>query len=251
MSSLPPFWVIGLAAARNRRDFVTRGFAELDVDFETIDAVDGSRLTAADRNRYSQWRSLFHAGRGLSAGELGCALSHLEAYRRIVEAQIPEVVIFEDDVQPTRDLLRLLRAPAAFPPDSDVLNFDPLSPSARPTPVGAPLLDGKYQVCTYRRNPYGTACYRIRLTAAHRLLDVAYPVRMTADDLVFRPRPARISWYGVEPSVVVRGDMRSELVARSDAVTRPGPRVWEQPVVVAGRAVHKMRAAWDRVTRQA
>jgi hypothetical protein len=55
-----------------------------------------------------------------------------------------------------------------------------------------PLLDGKYQVCTYRQNPYGAACYRIQLNAARKLLDVAYPVRMTADDLIFRPRPAGV-----------------------------------------------------------
>lgn len=247
MNSLPPFWVISLEAARDRRDFVARGFAELGLGFETIDAVDGSRLTADDRLRYSQWRSLFHVGRGLTAGELGCALSHLGAYRRMVEEQIPEVVILEDDVQPTRDLLALLGAPTSFPGDWDVVNFDPLFRSGGPTPVGDPLLDGKYRVCTYRRNPYGAACYRIRLAAARRLLDVAYPVRMTADDLIFRPRPAGLRWYGVEPAVVMRGDLRSELVARSDAATPRAARIWEQPVVLAGKAVHKMRAAWDRV----
>ncbi len=101
MNSLPPFWVISLEAARNRRDFVARGFADLRIPFDVIEAVDGLRLTADDRRRYSQWRSLFHVGRGLTAGELGCALSHLDAYQRMVEERIPEVVILEDDVQPT------------------------------------------------------------------------------------------------------------------------------------------------------
>ncbi len=127
------------------------------------------------------------------------------------------------------------------------MNFDPLFRSRESTPVGDPLLDGKYRVCTYRRNPYGAACYRIRLASARRLLDVAYPVRMTADDLIFRPRPAGLRWYGVEPTVVTRGTMRSELVERSDAVMPPAARIWEQPVVLAGKAVYKARAAWDRV----
>ena len=166
MTSLPPFWVISLEAAQNRRDFVAQGFADVGVGFERIDAVDGARLTADDEHRYSRWRSLFQVGRGLTAGELGCALSHLEAYRRMVEAQIPEVVILEDDVQPTRDLLSLLGAADCFPPDADVVNFDPLFRSGGPTPVGMPLLDGKYRVCTYRQNPYGAACYRIPPTTA-------------------------------------------------------------------------------------
>jgi glycosyl transferase family 25 len=247
MTSLPPFWVISLEAAQNRRDFVARGFADVGVEFERIDAVDGGRLTADDQRRYSRWRSLFQVGRGLTAGELGCALSHLEAYRRMVDAQIPEVVILEDDVQPTRDLLSLLGAADAFPSDADVVNFDPLFRSGGPTPVGVPLLGGKYRVCTYRQNPYGAACYRIRLRAARKLLDVGYPVRMTADDLIFRPRPAGVRWYGVEPTVVVRGDVRSELVARSDGGTPPEARIWERPMVLAGKAVHKMHTARDRV----
>jgi glycosyl transferase family 25 len=247
MTSLPPFWVISLEAARNRRDFVAQGFADVGVGFERIDAVDGARLTAEDRHRYSRWRSLYQVGRGLTAGELGCALSHVEAYRRMVEAQIPEVVILEDDVQPTRDLLSLLGAADSLPSDADVVNFDPLFDSGGPTPVGIPLLDGRYRVCTYRRNPYGAACYRIQLKAARKLLDVAYPVRMTADDLIFRPRPAGVRWYGIEPTVVVRGDLPSELVARSDGGTPPEARIWERPVVLAGKAVHKMRTALDRV----
>jgi glycosyl transferase, family 25 len=247
MTSLPPFWVISLEAAHNRREFVAQGFANVGLGFEKIDAIDGTQLTDEDRHRYSRWRSLFHVGRGLTAGEVGCALSHLEAYRRMVETEIPELVILEDDVQPTRDLLALLGAADSFPSDADVVNFDPLFRSGGPTPVGFPLLDGKYRVCRYRRNPYGAACYRIQLGAARKLLDVGYPVRMTADDLIFRRRPAGIRWYGVEPTAVVRGDLRSELRARSDGGTPPEARVWELPVVLAGKTVHKTRTAWDGV----
>jgi glycosyl transferase family 25 len=242
MNLLPPFWVISLDAVHERHDFVARGFADVGMEFHTIDAVDGSRLTARDRDRYSRRRALFEIGRGLTGGELGCALSHLAAYERMVEAEVPEAVILEDDVQPTHDLIALLRAPECFPPDADVVNFDPLFRSGRPKPTGVRLLDGKYRICTYQRNPYGAACYRIRLAAARRLLDVAYPVRMTADDLLFRSSPAHISWYGVEPTVVVRGDLRSELAVRSDPAMLPGPRIRELPLVLAGKAVHKARA---------
>ena len=38
----------------------------------------------------------------------------------------------------------------------------------------------------------------------------------------------------------------SELVARSDGGTPPEARIWERPVVLAGKAVHKMHTAWDR-----
>jgi len=244
MSDRPPFWVISLAASRERREFVGRGFADLGLAFETIDAIDGSHLSENQWRRYSRPRALFHVGRGLIAGEVGCSLSHLEACRRVVQSGIPEAVILEDDVRPTPDLLGLIDAARGYPPDWEVVNFDPLFGTGRPKPVGAALLDGRYRVCTYRRNPYGGACYRIRRAAAQRLLDVGYPVAMLPDDLMYRPRPARLRWYGVEPSAVEHAEFRSELGARSDRVAGlpTAARIWEQPVVLAGKVTHK---AWS------
>jgi glycosyl transferase, family 25 len=247
MNSLPPFWVLSLERARERREFVKRGFVDLGVAFELIDAVDGSRLTDDQRRRYSHVRSLIEVGRGLTAGDLGCSLSHLAVYQRMVDEQVPEVVVLEDDAQPTTDLLALLEAESSFPPDWDVVSFRPLFRRGS-IPVGAPLLDGKYRICSYRRNPYGTSCYLLRLSAAARLLRVGYPVRMPPDDLIFRRRPAGLRMYGIQPGATVLGEFRSELGARSEAVAR-GKRstsLWEAPVVAAGKAMHKARAMWDR-----
>jgi hypothetical protein len=98
-------------------------------------------------------------------------------------------------------------------------------------------------VCTYRRNPFGTGCYVLSLAAAERLLAVGEPVCMPPDDLIFRRRPAGLRVYGIEPSVVRHGNFRSELAAREAAAgSAVEPRWWEQPVVVAGKAVHKLRA---------
>jgi glycosyl transferase family 25 len=250
MNSLPPFWVLSLERARERREFVERGFAELGVAFEVIEAVDGSQLTDDQRHSYSHVRSLIEVGRGLTAGDLGCSLSHLAAYQRMVDEQLPEVVILEDDAQPTNDLLALLGAEAAFPTDWDVMNFRPLFGKGS-VPVGAPLLDGTYRICSYRRNPYGASCYLLRLSAAERLLRVGYPVRMPPDDLIFRRRPAGLRMYGIEPGATVLGEFRSELGARPDAVSRPffAASLWEPLVVAAGKVMHKARATWDRRER--
>lgn len=249
MSALPPFWVVSLEDACERREFVSEGFAELGLPFEILDAVDGRHLSAEQRGTYSHVRALFEVGRGLTEGELGCMLSHLAAYRRLVDEQRPEAVILEDDACPTPDLIALLEARATFPPGWDVVNFKPLFGDATARPIGAPLLGGRYRVVTYPGNPYGSSCYLIRLDAARRLLRVGRPVRMPADDLLFRPKPAGLRTYGIEPSPVVHGRFPSERVGRADAIapSPPSARIWEQPVVLAGKSVHKARRAWARI----
>jgi glycosyl transferase family 25 len=241
MSTRPPFWVISLAGSP-RREFVTAAFAAVDAPFEFVDAVDGAHLSDDDRARYSRRRALFHVGRGLTTGEVGVALSHLHLYRRMAEARVSEAVIFEDDACPSADFLALVDA-APYPSDWDVVNFMPLFGRGRATPVGPPLLD-RYRVCTYDANPFGAGCYLLRLVAAERLLRVGDPVGMPADDLIFRRRPAALRTYGIEPRVVTLGDLPSERIPRDGSVgpSSSAARAWEQPIVLAGKLVHKTRA---------
>jgi glycosyl transferase, family 25 len=240
---VPPCFVISLAAVPERLAFAAEGFAAIGLEFEAIEAVDGADLTTAERRRYSQLRSLFHVGHGLTAGAFACSLSHLEFYRRMVDEQLPMAVIFEDDVQPLPAFMSVLAELDRVPPDWDVVSLDPLFSSAATIVERARLRDGEHFVCTYRRNPFGTGCYVLSLAAAERLLAVGEPVCMPPDDLIFRRRPAGLRVYGIEPSVVRHGNFRSELAAREAAAgSAVEPRWWEQPVVVAGKAVHKLRA---------
>lgn len=239
---LPPVWIISLERARERRETVTRGFRDLRLPFELIPAVDGRNLTATERRRYSRWRALFTIGRDMTAGDIGCALSHLGVYERMVAQDVPEVLVVEDDVTPLPELVDVLEARAALPPDWQVLTLHSLFASSAPRPLAQPPLADRFRVCTYDRIPFGTQCYLARRSAALRLLAVADPVRMPADELLFRRRPAGLRVYGIEPSPVVHADLGSELGARR-ASDSPWPvRAVEHTVVTAGKV-------WTRVRR--
>jgi glycosyl transferase family 25 len=233
--SRPPIWVISLERASARRASVTAAFAELGIPIELFPAVDGRSMSAEERRKYSRWRSLFEIGRDLTLGDVGCSLSHIRVYERMVAEDVPEVVVVEDDVVPTPDLVDVLDARAGFPDDWDVVTLHSLFPSAQPHPVEGPSITGAHRVCTYRRTPFGTQCYLIRLAAAQRILEVAYPVRMPPDELLYRRRPAGLRVYGVEPSPVVHADFGSEL--RTDRATTAHGLVHlaETAVIAAGR----------------
>jgi glycosyl transferase family 25 len=243
MAPMPPIWVVSLERATERRSFVVQSFAGTGLSYEIVPAVDGATLSADERSSYSRARSLFEIGRGLMEGEVGCALSHIGLLQRMVEEHVPEVLIVEDDVAPKPALRRLLERRDELPSDRDVVTFCSLTTSSSPRPVAGFELDGEHRVCTYRHMLFGSQCYLITVSAARRVLEVARPIRMPYDELLFRRRPAHLRVYGVEPRAVVLEPFASELVARSAApaeITR-GARLTSWPLAVAGKVHRRLR----------
>lgn len=232
----PPIWVISLQRASARREFARRAFADAGLAFEFVEGVDGWALGNLEDVGYSRWRALFECGRTLTPGDVGCSLSHLRAYERIVAEELPAVVLVEDDVEPTPALGDVLPHLDVLPSDWDVVTFHSLFDSSRPVPVGDRRV-GAYRVCRYERVPFGTQCYLITLEAARRLVAVGYPVRLPADELVFRRRPAGLTVYGFEPRVVVEHDFGTELRRGEPEASS----LAERTVALAGKAWRRGR----------
>jgi glycosyl transferase, family 25 len=246
MAPMPPIWVVSLEGAPERRSFVVQSFADTGLAYEVVDAVDGTTLSADELRSYSRARSLFEVGRGLMEGEVGCALSHLRLLQRMLDEDLPEVLIVEDDVAPMPALGRLLGRRDQLPSDRDVVTFCSLWSSSAPRPVAGAELDDEHRVCTYRRMLFGAQCYLITAPAARRVLDVAYPIRMPYDELLFRRRPAHLRVYGVEPRVVTLEPFESELVARSapPGKVTPGAQLTSWPLALAGKVHRRLRGRY-------
>jgi glycosyl transferase family 25 len=246
--TVPPIWVISLERAPERRAAITEALGSRGLAFEFIDAVDGQALTQAQRQAYSHWRALFETGRGLGRGMLGCSLSHLAVYRRMLAEDVPVVAVLEDDVEPLDGLATILDSVDAFPPDWQVITLHSLFASADPRPVDGRVIADRFQVCTYARMPFGTQGYLINEHGARRVLDVAYPVGLPPDELLFRARPAGLRVYGIEPSVLAQRDVDSEIHRLPLEVTPT--RAWRRPVdagvVVAGKVRRRISRALER-----
>ncbi len=104
-------FVINLDSSTDRLAHMHATLSRLGLSYERIPAIDGTKLSQDEiKHRYSSfWFQLFH-GRQMSPGELGCALSHKLAYRRIVEDQLDWGLVLEDDVLLDDSLLELLQA---------------------------------------------------------------------------------------------------------------------------------------------
>jgi glycosyl transferase family 25 len=112
---LPPTWVINLKRSPERRRYITAHLHELGLPFELIEAVDGRNLTPEDLAAvYGAERAITCIRRELAPGEVGCCLSHLKLYRRMVDENIDEALILEDDVMIQPDFFEIINRKTGF-----------------------------------------------------------------------------------------------------------------------------------------
>jgi glycosyl transferase, family 25 len=96
-----PVYVISRERAHERRRQISAHLDELKIDYEIVDAVEGLALSRDDRAK-------FNPAQNLLPGSIGCYLSHLQMYERIVAGRIPVALILEDDAVLTSQVRTLV-----------------------------------------------------------------------------------------------------------------------------------------------
>lgn len=94
----PSIFVISLPGSTARQAAIARQLGEHQLAFSWQEGVNGRAMSEAEvAAEYSAERAEREGGRQLSRGEIGCALSHLKIYRTMLEADLPLVLVLEDD----------------------------------------------------------------------------------------------------------------------------------------------------------
>ena len=88
----------------------------------------------------------------------------------------------------------------------------------------------------------GTQAYLITQQAAQRVLEVAFPIGLPADEVLFRPRPAALDVYGVEPAPVAEESFPSEIRVAAPPIADHGPvaQLGLAATRFAGRVRHRL-----------
>lgn len=92
-------FIINLDEDRSRFEKVLLRAKELGVSVERYPAVYGKSISETEKRRrvsFFKWRCI--VGQPPTDGEIGCALSHLGVYAKILSDQIDVACILEDDV---------------------------------------------------------------------------------------------------------------------------------------------------------
>jgi glycosyl transferase family 25 len=104
-----PIFVISLQNSDRRAAI---GKTLENYSFQFIDAICGKKLSLSMINdvNNSKWVKKRYK-RKLTTGELGCALSHIKAYNKIISEKIEWALILEDDIKLNKELSALLESP--------------------------------------------------------------------------------------------------------------------------------------------
>ena len=206
MPSLPIVF-INLSKDEERRDRMTKQFAQMGLEASRLPAVWWTELPESEQLRY--FNSPHSHGRyhkPLSNGEKGCYCSHLKACRALLDGEAPAMVVFEDDVRLLPDLPQALAAIEALPAgaawDMIKLYGREHEKIANQGPLGKSAL----QLISYRRLPSFAAGYAISRSGAEKMLKTRIPFDRPVDvDLRFWfENDLRI--FGVHPSVIALDD---------------------------------------------
>jgi len=95
-----PVYVISLARAADRRESITALLDADGVEYELVDAVDGRELdVSACTPPLNRDKCRKRYGVVMPAGAVGCALSHLQLWKRMIAEQTPFAIVLEDDAR--------------------------------------------------------------------------------------------------------------------------------------------------------
>lgn len=175
------FYVINLARSPDRRAYMVAQLGETGVHYEIVNAIDVRDLDLGDAR-------LVDPGFCASTprpGEIGCALSHLEVYRKVLDDGVEVACVLEDDVILPPDLGALVDAVASQMTGAEVtlLNFHSQEPLriTRASMLQLPSSRRLVQVAEVGQAGSGGG-YLITREACARMEKTARPAKSVADN---------------------------------------------------------------------
>lgn len=174
-------FVVSLAGSSDRRRLMA---GQLDQPgfpaWEFLDAVEGRKLAADElHRRYDDESARRRYGKPLSLGHVGCALSHLDAYRRLLDESLAAALILEDDALIGEHALQVLdRLLNRLDPDQPSLIL--LSHAKYYRPLGGWRLDRERKVYPIHM-ARGTHAYLVTRAAARQMLEAMPRVTVVPD----------------------------------------------------------------------
>jgi len=195
-------FVINLEKDSSRRASIIHQCECVHLQVEIVAGVDGRTLSAQALQRdYDRKKARRIQCRDLVPAEIGCALSHIYVYRKMIECNIPVALILEDDVVLPENLTKVLNALEHLPcmkSPSVIL----LSPGQGYESRAKPLTD-EHSLVPYRTGFY-THAYVITMEGARVLLKELYPVADVADCWARLRRLHIVSLFIVIPCLVIQ-----------------------------------------------
>ena len=242
--------VISLPHARLRRELIALRFAEIDLPFEFMDAVDARELTEADMKAQIDTRYRRRWGlRPLARAELASWRSHVRAISYASTGPDPMVAVFEDDAIPRPELPVVLSALEDCPEPFDLVSLGRRNPQ-RSLIAARPLAAGR-SMGRVRYTESGAYGYVITREAASQLVGRMARMRLPIDMELMHFWVHRLDLHFLdEPVVEHDDDAPSQVTTGRAAVLKSGKRRRLRRTVYRLRIGLRKRFLFRHLTRR-
>lgn len=176
-------FAISLASSLQRRSYIEHHLLQRGLDFELVEAVDGSKLTPKELDELCDMATVSRLRWWLTNGAIGCALSHREVYKKVVDQNLPYAFVVEDDVIVPKDINKLLNSlEQTIKPDSIVLLYYASFKLCKLSTHGKEVVGDHSLLFPIDVDQAITAtAYIIGQEAARKMVQLILPVQATAD----------------------------------------------------------------------
>lgn len=155
--------VINLDRAPQRLEKMKLQLDALGLRWERLPAADGQRLNMNDPGLLDPRAFGRRHGKTALTGELGCYVSHVQAFKRLLASDAPYAVVLEDDAVLHADLPEVL---AALHRHADGWDMVKLSGVHRGHPLRLQALTDTYQLAVMLSRFTGASAYVVNRRAA-------------------------------------------------------------------------------------
>ena len=175
-----PVFVVSLPDCTDRRDTIAKSLANLGIEFEFVDAIDGRYGLDPQYEDQIDRVAARRAGHILSDSEFACALSHITIYQRIVSQNIAYALILEDDALPSPQLVNFLTG--CYYRDADLTQLYYSRAYVRWQGAVRVLFDSHVSYLhAPRLKVTGAVAYTVSYQAALHFVKYALPINREAD----------------------------------------------------------------------
>ncbi len=104
--------LINLKKDTDRLEFMTKQLNKLEIEFEKLEAINGKEYLITNESEHDENPNIEKYGKKMTAGEIGCALSHKRCYQKFLNDPIYKnvkyLLILEDDIKLDKNFKNIL-----------------------------------------------------------------------------------------------------------------------------------------------
>jgi len=187
--------LLNLERSADRRQAMQNQLSDLQIAFEWIRAIDGKARWAEIADKVSTEAFDRNIGRGVLPGEVGCYLSHLQAWNFLLESDDDVLLVLEDDIVFGDEFVTAVELAIEHRRDWDFLKLNKIRAKH---PIRQKAI-GDYAPHAYPGPATGLGAYLIQRHTIEKLLPRMLPITRPIDHELDRIHVYDFRHLGLEP----------------------------------------------------